>query len=130
MKDPLVRSHDMPDTKWADDAEYWDKVRQARLMSGEEKMLAGLRMFDAECKKMEDAIRAFNPDAEEGDVRAIMRQLVAGARKLRTARVRTSRPDLVIRSHGNSRFSAPRGVLARADRLAPRRCVSPEKCWA
>jgi len=66
----------------ADDPEYWEKVRQARLMSGEEKILLGLRMFEAACNKMNDAIREFIPDAEDGDVLAILRELVARKKEI------------------------------------------------
>lgn len=73
----------MATTNRAKDPEFWEKVRQARLMSGEEKMLAGLRMFEAECKRLEDAIRAFFPPyAEEGDIRAMMRELVARRKEI------------------------------------------------
>jgi hypothetical protein len=67
----------------ANDAEFWEKVRQARLMSGEEKVLAGIRMFEAEFKRREDAIRAFMPPyAEEGDIRAILREVVARRKEI------------------------------------------------
>jgi hypothetical protein len=67
----------MPDTKRASDAEFWEKVRQARQMSGEEKILAGLRMFEAECKRWEDAVRGFMPQADEATVQAIIKNVIA-----------------------------------------------------
>jgi hypothetical protein len=55
----------------------WEKVRQARLMSFEEKFLAGPRLFDAECRKLTDAIRAFIPHADEATVEAILGEVIA-----------------------------------------------------
>lgn len=53
-----------PDTAQA----YWQRVRRARQMTGEERMLEGVRMFDRECERVRQEILKTNPNFSEADV--------------------------------------------------------------
>ena len=64
-------------SRWASDDEFRAQVREARLMTVEDKLLAGPRMFDEQCRVISDALRAFTPYAEDSDVRAMLKDLVA-----------------------------------------------------
>lgn len=69
-----------PTKKSADDL-YREKVRQARKMSAEEKFLAGLRMFDEECRFRREGIREQYPEATEEEVEHILRERLAAERE-------------------------------------------------
>jgi hypothetical protein len=62
------------------DEEYWAKVHEARLTPPEEKFLAGPRLFDAECRAMAEALRAFCPYADEYEVQVMLREIAAWRR--------------------------------------------------
>lgn len=64
------------------DALYRDRVRAARAMKPEDKLLAGARLFDRTCRIMSDGIRDEFPDAGEQRVREILAERLALARRL------------------------------------------------
>ena len=64
------------------DEAYWAKVREARLMPPDEKLLAGPRMFDAECRARSEALRAFCSYADENDVQCMLREIAAWRRRI------------------------------------------------
>ncbi len=72
------------DDRIADDARFalLAKVRQARMMSGEERVLAGMRMFSGVCDRMKEGIRDDRPAAEEDEVHHILLQRLAKLRRL------------------------------------------------
>jgi hypothetical protein len=59
------------------DAIYRDKVRTARAMTAEQKLLAGPELFDLACSIAADGIRAQFPDADEPRVQELLRQRLA-----------------------------------------------------
>ncbi|MCG3129661.1 MAG: hypothetical protein FLDDKLPJ_00395 [Phycisphaerae bacterium] len=58
----------MEPTKELIEAHYRDKVIAARLMTAEEKLLAGPRLFDLECEKLRAGIRSEIPLADEVEI--------------------------------------------------------------
>lgn len=72
----------MTKSRWASDDEFWAQVQQARLMTFEEKFLAGPRMFDEQCRVISDALRAFSPYAEDSDIREMMNEIVAWRKRV------------------------------------------------
>jgi nicotinate-nucleotide pyrophosphorylase len=68
----------------ADDARFalLAKVRQARMMSGEERMVAGIQMFAGVCERMKEGIRDENPAADGGKVHSLLLQRLAKIRRL------------------------------------------------
>ncbi len=64
------------------EALFRDKVRAARQMSEEDKLLAGPRLFDYACRVAMDGIRDEYPEADEERVREILRERLALARRL------------------------------------------------
>ena len=64
------------------DAMFRQRVRSARSMSPEEKLLAGPRLFDCSCRIMADGIRDEYPDADEHRVRRILVERLALIRRL------------------------------------------------
>jgi hypothetical protein len=63
----------MQPTKEFIDELYWDRVRRARQMSPEDKLLGGARLFDRSCSIMADGIRSQFPDADDRRVQEILR---------------------------------------------------------
>jgi hypothetical protein len=61
---------------------YRDKVRQAREMTPEDKLLAGPRLFDHVCRIMRDGIRHQYPGADERRVGELLRERLALAARL------------------------------------------------
>ena len=59
-----------------------DKIRPARTMSEEERLLAGPRLFDYACRIALDGIRNQFPNASETEVREILRRRLEIARRL------------------------------------------------
>jgi hypothetical protein len=58
------------------DALYVERVKRARPMTGEERMLEGVRMFDRECAAKRLQIMQANPTFTEADAQAeVSRQL-------------------------------------------------------
>jgi hypothetical protein len=68
----------------ADDARFalLAKVRQARMMSEEERIVAGIRMFSGVCDRMKEGIRDDSPEAAEEEVHRILLQRLVKLRRL------------------------------------------------
>ena len=64
------------------DAVFRDRIRAARAMPPEEKLLAGARLFDRSCRIMADGIRDEFPDADEQRVQQILLERLALIRRL------------------------------------------------
>jgi len=64
------------------DALFWERVRRARAMPPEEKLLAGARLFDLSCRIMADGIRHEHPQASDEEVQQILRERLALIRRL------------------------------------------------
>jgi hypothetical protein len=60
---------------------YREEIARARVMTPEEKLLEGPRLFDRACRVMSDGIRHRHPDLDEAGVRAL---LAARLARLRT----------------------------------------------
>jgi hypothetical protein len=71
----------MQPTRQLIDDLYREKVLQARSMTPEQKLLAGLDLFDLACQIMADGIRLQLPHADEANVRAALRQRLAALRR-------------------------------------------------
>jgi hypothetical protein len=65
---------------------YADKLRQAREMSGEEKLLAGPQLFELGCRVSKDGIRDQFPNADEVEVDRILDKWLSISRRLRNRR--------------------------------------------
>ena len=76
------------DDRIADDARFslLAKVRQARLMSGEDRMLAGPRLFEGVCERMKEGLRDERPGASEDEIHRLLLKRLAKLRKLETHR--------------------------------------------
>jgi hypothetical protein len=61
---------------------YRERVRRARAMSPEEKLLAGPRLFDRVCARMRDGIRMQFPNAGPEEVQRIFLERLAIAKRL------------------------------------------------
>lgn len=59
------------------DPTYESKVRRARAMTPEQKLLEGPRLFATSCRIMKDGIRDQFPDADEQRVHEILRERLA-----------------------------------------------------
>jgi hypothetical protein len=53
---------------------YRERVLRARRTPIEEKILAGPRLFDEACQRMEAGIRSLHPEADDEAVRAMLRR--------------------------------------------------------
>ena len=58
-----------PDTV---DAIWLEKVRQARLMTEDERSSAGIRLFAGVCSRMKEGIREDHPDADESEIHVLL----------------------------------------------------------
>jgi hypothetical protein len=65
---------------------YREKIRAARMMTPEQKLLAGAQLFDYACRITLSGIRSQNPDASEERVQEILRERLALAERLEKAR--------------------------------------------
>jgi len=65
------------------DALYRERVLRAREMPAEEKLLAGADLFEWACEITKAGIRSQYPDADEGQVQAILAQRLALQQRLR-----------------------------------------------
>jgi hypothetical protein len=76
------------DDRIADDARFTllAKVRQARMMSAEDRILAGIRMFSGVCERMKEGIRDDRPAAAEEEVHQLLLQRLAKLRRLELQR--------------------------------------------
>ena len=74
------------DDRIADDARFalLAKVRPARMMSGEDRMLAGPRLFAGVCQRMKEGIRDESPSSDEVEIHQLLLQRLAKLRKLET----------------------------------------------
>ena len=74
------------DARIASDARFADlaKVRQARLMSQEERVLAGPRLFAGVCERMKEGLRDEQPDASDEEIHQLLLERLARLRKLET----------------------------------------------
>jgi len=72
----------MPPTGKLIDALYRDEILRARRMSPEDKLLAGVRLFDYACQITAAGIRNQFPGIDEERVHEILRQRLAWRRKL------------------------------------------------
>jgi hypothetical protein len=77
MDDPLAN-----DARFADLA----KVRLARMMSEEERVLAGPRLFAGVCERMKEGLRDEQPDASEEEIHRKLLQRLARLKKLEPTR--------------------------------------------
>lgn len=75
------------DEQIASDARFADlaKVRQARRMSEEERVLAGPRLFAGVCERMKEGLRDEQPNAPEEEIHRQLLQRLARLRKLDTS---------------------------------------------
>lgn len=62
------------------------KVRQARMMSGEERVLAGPRLFAGVCERMKEGLRDEYPEANDGKIHQLLLQRLNLLKKLESAR--------------------------------------------
>jgi hypothetical protein len=76
------------DERIASDARFsaLAKVRQARMMSGEERVLAGPRLFAGVCERMKEGLRDENPEVDDEGIHQMLLQRLKRLRKLETAR--------------------------------------------
>jgi len=65
---------------------YGDEVLAARVMTPEEKLLAGPQLFDFACRIALDGIRNQFPDADEQRIRQILAERVELGRRLENTR--------------------------------------------
>jgi hypothetical protein len=72
----------MQPTKELIDALYWERVEKARRMSPQQRVVAGLEMFDLASSIMADGVRSQFPDADENRVREILRERLALIQRL------------------------------------------------
>ena len=70
------------------DALYRERVLRARKMTGEERMLEGVRMFDRECEAMRLEIMQANPNFSANDAEAEVRRRIREARAREEAELR------------------------------------------
>ena len=56
------------------DARYWEKIERARKMSGEERMVEGVRMFERECEARLVQIGEENPTYSPEECHAELRR--------------------------------------------------------
>lgn len=68
------------------DAIWLAKVRQARLMSGEDRVLAGPRLFAGVCERMKEGIRDENPGVSEAEVHELLLRRLSKLRKIQHAK--------------------------------------------
>lgn len=67
------------------DAIWLAKVRQARSMSGEERVLAGPRLFAGVCERMKEGLRDENPAATEEEIHGLLLSRLRKLRKIEPA---------------------------------------------
>ncbi|MBL8799183.1 MAG: hypothetical protein JNM56_35180 [Planctomycetia bacterium] len=65
---------------------YWEEVERARSTPSEEKLLAGIRLFELSSRLMMDGIRWENPEANEHEVRQLLDERLALIRRLEVRR--------------------------------------------
>jgi len=65
---------------------YRERVRRARAMPPEEKLLDGFRLFEYACRIMLDGVRNENPGADESQIQEIFARRFEIIRKLEQSR--------------------------------------------
>lgn len=65
-----------------DDSILLEKIRKTRAMRGEDRILAGPRLFDYACRIALDGLRRQFPDATDAELREILRKRLALARRI------------------------------------------------
>jgi hypothetical protein len=73
---------------------YRERVLRARLMSPEEKILAGPQLFDYACRIARDGIRDQNPGATDEQVETILLQRLALRQRLEEYECQATTPLL------------------------------------
>ena len=68
------------------DALWLGKVRQARTMSAEERVLAGPRLFAGVCERMKEGIRDDHPGSDEDEIHSLLLRRIELLAKLETTR--------------------------------------------
>ena len=58
------------------------KVRQARAMSAESRVMAGPQLFFAVCQRMKEGLRDENPGAPDAEIHGLLLQRLKRLRKL------------------------------------------------
>lgn len=56
------------------DKAFWERVERARRMSPEEKLFAGVRLFEEECEKKRNELRRDFPAATPETIEALLQQ--------------------------------------------------------
>lgn len=74
-----------PELQSLQDDLFRAKVRRARRMSPDERMMEGLRLFDRGMSLMRDGIRAQHPDFDESQVENEVSRRLAVAKRLEEA---------------------------------------------
>jgi hypothetical protein len=67
------------------DAIWLTKVRQARSMTEEERVLAGPRLFAGVCERMKEGLRDQNPGADEDEIHRLLLRNLGRLRKIEPA---------------------------------------------
>lgn len=67
------------------DAIWLAKVRQARSMTEEDRVLAGPRLFAGVCERMKEGLRDENPEANEPEIHRLLLRNLKRLRKIETA---------------------------------------------
>ena len=73
---------DSPDLRRLQDDLFRSKVRRARQMSPDERMMEGLRLFDRGVSLMRDGIRAQHPEFDDAQVEREVHRRLAIAKRL------------------------------------------------
>ena len=68
------------------DAIWLAKVRQARAMSAEERVLAGPRLFAGVCERMKEGLRDEHPGTSEDEIHRLLLERFDKLRKVEAAR--------------------------------------------
>jgi hypothetical protein len=72
---------------------YRQKVLRARAMPPEEKLFAGIRLFEYACSLSRDGIRHQFPDADEAHVEQILEQRLALRKRMEESQWKSKRPS-------------------------------------
>ena len=71
----------MPPGDAPHDDEFWERVRRARLMTGEERIGEGFRLAEVERLEVLERFRSAHPDRDEEQRRAMVRAHFAEQRR-------------------------------------------------
>lgn len=73
----------MEPTKELADQLYRERVLRARRMSIEEKSWLGAQLFEEVCERMADGLRNEHPEADEAQIRHLLRERLRRLRQVR-----------------------------------------------